>query len=104
MIVPREPTETSTVPICETRIRDATRLVLSVPQRETIMIQKITIAPTSAKADSTCRERIQSFRSTARRGYKVSASGSTRSRARETHLTRRHVGERASHGQRLAEG
>ncbi len=44
---------TSTVPTWETRINDATRLVLSVPHSETIMSQKITSAPTRANAERT---------------------------------------------------
>src|SRR6476619_1868293 len=103
MMVPSDPTAMSTVPTCETRIRDATRLVLSVPQSETIMIQKITIAPTRAKADRTCSERIQSFSSTGREATRFRPPEQQSSRNSETHLALHHVCELQSHRHRLAE-
>ena len=60
--MPIEPAAIITVPTRDTVINDATRVVESVFQRATIMIQKITSAPMSANADRRCRARIQSFR------------------------------------------
>src|SRR4029078_764701 len=91
MIVPSDPTAMSSVPTCETRIRDATRLVVSAPQRETIMIQKITIAPTIAKADRTCSERIQSFSSTGREATRVRSPDQQSARTREANLALPHL-------------
>src|SRR4029078_10659671 len=103
MIVPSDPTAMSTVPTCETRIREATRLVLSVPQSETIMIQKTPIAPTIAKADRTCSERIQSFSSTGREATRFRSPDQQSSRKSESNLALHHVGELQSHRPRLAE-
>src|SRR6476619_7403038 len=107
-IVPREPTATRTVPTCETRISEATRPVLSVPQSETIMIQKITSAPTSAKAERTCSERIQSSKPTARGGYngfRTATSGDSRrgSVEGEAHLPAEDVRQFETHRHRLPE-